>query len=77
LLDFEVDADRMRNEVIRMLSGPGRNRDIPARSLTATASVGKPIFELDPAIRQRLAWVLPFAAVAFPLGVLVGWLIWG
>jgi ATP-dependent Clp protease ATP-binding subunit ClpA len=39
LLDFDADAEKIRNEIIRMLSGPGRRREqpkplAPARELT-------------------------------------------
>ena len=77
LLEFDADAEKIRNEVISMLSGPGRNRDDPARHRATTASASKPIFEFESAIKLRLALVLVFAAIAFPLGLLVGWLIWG
>jgi ATP-dependent Clp protease ATP-binding subunit ClpC len=77
LLDAGADAEKIRSEVIRMLSGPGRRRDAPARDRTAVASVSKPIFERGYVSPKGFRYVLAFAAIAFPLGLLVGWLIWG
>jgi ATP-dependent Clp protease ATP-binding subunit ClpC len=68
LLDFGADAETIRNEIIRMLSGPGR---------TAVASVSSPIYDRGYVSRSRAMLLLAFALLAFPLGLLVGWLIWG
>jgi len=77
LLDFDADAEKIRNEIIRMLSGPGRRqagagqRPAEASGKTAVIYARKPIVQL----------LLPLVVVAigfgFPLGLLVGWLIWG
>jgi ATP-dependent Clp protease ATP-binding subunit ClpC len=64
LLDFDLDADKIRTEVIRILSGPGVGA--ASRPQLATASREWPLI---------VAVVL--TAASFPLGLLVGWLIWG
>ena len=77
LLDAGADAEKIRNETIRMLSGPGRRADNPARDRTVKVSAGKPIYERGYVSSGRFTAVLAFVAIAFPLGLLVGWLIWG
>src|SRR6202007_2643002 len=65
LLDFDADAEKIRNEIIRMLSGPGHRKQGPAeggqkskssklldqfgRNLTRQASEGK----LDPVVGRQ------------------------
>jgi ATP-dependent Clp protease ATP-binding subunit ClpA len=133
LLDFDADAETIRNEVLGMLSGPGtpplaqdsiepvrpispevvqeieklrgekeasidagdferaakfgaRERKlmrdagievIEARSEGLRAGVGQ--YSAGKVVETRLSLVLGavFAAIAFPLGLLIGWLIWG
>src|ERR1700704_3828415 len=41
LLDFDADSEKIRNEVIRMLSGPGGRRQGQGASAAAAASEGK------------------------------------
>ena len=78
LLDFGADAGKIRNEIIRMLSGPGWGTDPPPHlDSPVVASASSRIYEHGYTSRTRLRLVVSFAAVAFPLGVLVGWLIWG
>jgi len=77
LLDAGADVEKIRNETIRMLSGPGRRRDNPARDRTAVASASKPIYVGGYVSPMRFMVAIAFAAIAFPLGLLVGWLIWG
>ena len=77
LLDAGADAEKIRNEVVRMLSGAGRRRDAPARGRTAGAPASKPIYERGYVSSTRFTVVLALAASAFPLGLLLGWLIWG
>ena len=78
LLDFDVDPEKVRREIIRMLSGPGRSQ---AELISAVVEPGQPRGDYPTdAPRERIAlpllagWLL-FAA-AFGLGVLAGWLIW-
>jgi ATP-dependent Clp protease ATP-binding subunit ClpC len=69
LLDFNVDAEKVRNEVIRMLGGP--------------SAVGPPVAIHRLQRRPRVWAVEPLLAgfamfgVAAGVGLLVGWLIWG
>jgi ATP-dependent Clp protease ATP-binding subunit ClpC len=88
LLDFGTDAEEIRNEVIRVLSGSGRSgaeRASAERNPQLAAEI-----ELDPARpRHRGTYAPAFAtstpfvlgwllfAVALGIGVLIGWLIWG
>ena len=67
LLDFGVDAEKVRNEVIALLGGQ-RGSHISARGLP------------QPHRRRRLpeyvvGWVL--GAVTLGAGILIGWAIWG
>ena len=87
LLERGAGPDAIRNEVIRMLSGPGRtavaggveehaSRQGPfttgATAFTHAARVARPLHETT----GRLLTVV-LAVLAFPAGILVGWLIWG
>jgi ATP-dependent Clp protease ATP-binding subunit ClpC len=73
LLDFGADADTIRNEVIRMMSGQGRHvsRAEPVVPGSRFAGVS------EPSHRAPLVMGLVISASSFPLGLLVGWLIWG
>jgi ATP-dependent Clp protease ATP-binding subunit ClpC len=66
LLDFDADADKIRNEIIRMLSGPGR---VGVRTFARRSRRPSPYGAL------LLGWAL-FAA-ALGIGILIGWAIWG
>jgi ATP-dependent Clp protease ATP-binding subunit ClpA len=41
LLDFDADAEKIRNEIIRMLSGPGRRSQVPERAEASSNVVGR------------------------------------
>jgi ATP-dependent Clp protease ATP-binding subunit ClpC len=73
LLDVGADANTIRNEVIRMMSGPGHRvsgaEPVMPGSLFAPAP--------EPSHRAPLVLGLLISATSFPLGLLVGWLIWG
>ena len=83
LRDLDVDADKIRNGVAEALAG----QPLPeARS--RPAQVSKPIGpELTgklerlvrgiESLRRRVVLVSGLAALAFPAGLFVGWLIWG
>ena len=73
LLDFGADADTIRNEVIRMMSGPGRHVSLAEPVMPGSRFPPVP----EPSHRAPLVLGLLFSATAFPLGLLVGWLIWG
>jgi ATP-dependent Clp protease ATP-binding subunit ClpC len=77
LRDFGADAERIRTRVLEMLSGgeyrveqtvsPPTPLPAPARA-TAVARAPR---------QWPLVVALALSAAAFPLGLLVGWLIWG
>jgi ATP-dependent Clp protease ATP-binding subunit ClpC len=87
LLDFDAHAEKIRNEIIRLLS-----RGAPAESVgepvvsgaeTWLAPMRLPLPELDAkllglfiASQRRVLVVAALALVSFPAGLLVGWLIW-
>ena len=73
LLVFGVGADSIRNEVIRMMSGPGRHVSRAEPVLPGSRFAAEP----EPSQRAPLVLGLVISATAFPLGLLVGWLIWG
>jgi ATP-dependent Clp protease ATP-binding subunit ClpC len=66
LLDFGVDAETVRNELIAMLSGPGRR---PVRAVPQRRQRRFPYRVLV------VGWALFGAALA--IGILIGWAIWG
>jgi hypothetical protein len=89
LLDLGADPDTVRNEVIRMLSGP-RATPMPSEPGAAVPDRPRELSEwphkgtrAPRAPRARAADLfgalpaLTLAAAGFPLGLLVGWLIWG
>ena len=75
LLDFGADAEKIRNEVIGLLSSerpaatPGTT---PMPGPASTYPVGRVVPPLSPLF---LGWLL--FGVALAIGVFVGWLIWG
>ncbi len=78
LLDFDADPEKVRHEIIRMLSGPGRSQ---TELISDVVEPGYPRGDYPTDTpRERIAlpllvgWLL--FAVAFGLGVLAGWLIW-
>jgi ATP-dependent Clp protease ATP-binding subunit ClpC len=73
LLGFGADAETIRNEVIRMMSGPGRHVSPAEPVMPGSRFAGVP----EPSQRAPLVLGLVISATAFPLGLLVGWLIWG
>jgi ATP-dependent Clp protease ATP-binding subunit ClpA len=99
LLDFDADPQKVRNEVIRMLSGadapslpaepappvpehPVELREWPRSGVERSRGFGTTVASAPTRLQlwalalQRWAAAV-VAAVGFPLGLLVGWLIWG
>jgi ATP-dependent Clp protease ATP-binding subunit ClpC len=73
LLDFDADADKVRNEIIRALSG-GRMAGLvsmPMGTTTFTPARGR---RLPPVALLVTGWLL--FALALGAGVLIGWAIW-
>jgi ATP-dependent Clp protease ATP-binding subunit ClpC len=78
LLDFDADAETIRREVIRMLSGPGRPPTIwPGGVEPGARSFGRPTGLASERLPLSLLVGWALFAVAFGLGLLAGWLIWG
>jgi ATP-dependent Clp protease ATP-binding subunit ClpC len=85
LLDFDVDAEKVRNEVIRLLSGPGPvGGPLPRGERMFTVPAAPP-FHGSPELGREsppgktrffaLGWLL--FGVSLGIGVLIGWAIWG
>jgi ATP-dependent Clp protease ATP-binding subunit ClpC len=78
LLDFDADAETIRNEIIRMLPGSGEAglvHGAPVQRLasrTGWTSYG-PWAERTPSL--LLGWAL--GTFTLGIGILVGWVIWG
>jgi ATP-dependent Clp protease ATP-binding subunit ClpC len=73
LRDFDADAEKIREAVLGVLSGSGRQRE-----QIGVARLGR--LPERPRVEERLRGPL-YAAIAcagaaFPLGLLVGWLVW-
>ena len=64
LLDFDADAEKIRNKTLGVLGSSGRSE----------YSV---VQEMSPQRNLPLVAAIGLAAASFPLGLLVGWLIWG
>jgi ATP-dependent Clp protease ATP-binding subunit ClpC len=83
LSDFDADAEKVRNEVMRMLSRPGgRGPGGEHGFRVTTGRVGRMprrVTEDDPSDDRRWFLLLGFAlfGVASSIGLFVGWLIWG
>jgi ATP-dependent Clp protease ATP-binding subunit ClpC len=82
LAAFDVDAEIIRNEVIRTLSGPGRPQSevaAEARSRPHPREGHRRALGYAPgrmeAVPLVLGWLL--FGVALGLGVVIGWAIWG
>jgi ATP-dependent Clp protease ATP-binding subunit ClpC len=78
LLDFGADAERIRNEVIGMMSGAG------GRGASAVRPVAESIESVQETFAQPARAVPPVhwtgiaaGALSLGAGLLVGWLIWG
>ena len=92
LLDFDADAEKIRNEIIRMLSGPGRRpqtgpHEVEQRLSPQISRAGGGFLlsrRRDARtthgewLPERGRWRASLVAgfVLFAAGVLVGWLIW-
>jgi ATP-dependent Clp protease ATP-binding subunit ClpC len=82
LRGLDADAEKIRNAVLEARAGqpPPKARHRPRR---AKGVVEELTAELRPlaagieSLRRRVVLASALAAVAFPAGLLVGWLIWG
>jgi len=84
LLDLGADAETIRNQIVAMLSGSGRERReadrllqggrLPARAPVPFAGRRRQV-RPSPYQALLLGWALFGAAMG--VGILIGWLIWG
>ena len=80
LLEFDADAEKIRNEVIRVLSGPNRRESAVMRHPVPAASMHSATvrFEKGRSVAVWAQWPSMLAGAALlGLGILVGRLIWG
>jgi ATP-dependent Clp protease ATP-binding subunit ClpC len=82
LLDFDADAEKIRNEIMRVLSGPGGPGVVLAGEATETVqhrAVRGGWTSYGPLARRTPSLVLGWALGTFSLGVgiFIGWAIWG
>jgi ATP-dependent Clp protease ATP-binding subunit ClpC len=82
LLDFDADAEKIRNEIMRVLSGPGGPGVVLAGEATETVqhrAVRGGWTSYGLLARRTPSLVLGWALGIFSLGVgiLIGWAIWG
>ena len=81
LLDLDADAEKLRNEVVRSLAGQPSKRGGPRKRSRRTAE--EAALDLGPletridALRRPIVLGFMLTALAFPVGLFVGWLLWG
>ena len=78
LLDFDADAEKIRDETIRMLSGPGgpgvgHAEAVQHRVVRSGWSSYGPLARRTPSL--LLGWAL--GTFSLGVGILIGWAIWG
>ena len=78
LLDFDADAETIRNEIMRVLSGPGgpglvHTETVQHRAVRGGWTSYGPLAERTPSL--VLGWAL--GTFSLGIGILVGWVIWG
>jgi ATP-dependent Clp protease ATP-binding subunit ClpC len=78
LLDFDADAETIRNEIMRVLSGPGgpglvHTETVQHRAVRSGWTPYGPLARRTPSL--LLGWAL--GTFSLGIGILVGWVIWG
>ena len=78
LVDFDADAETIRNEIMRVLSGPGGPGLVHTETAQHRAVRGGwtsygPLAERTPSL--VLGWAL--GTFSLGIGILIGWVIWG
>jgi ATP-dependent Clp protease ATP-binding subunit ClpC len=78
LLDFDADAEKIRNEIMSVLSGPGgpglvHTKTVEHRAVGGGWTSYGPLAERTPSL--VLGWAL--GTFSLGIGILVGWVIWG
>jgi ATP-dependent Clp protease ATP-binding subunit ClpA len=86
LLTFGADSETIRNDVIAMLSGPGRTADsvqrreiepdVPFRPMPSSA-VARAVATRPPISLGSLVLAACVGAALLGIGLLLGWAIWG
>jgi ATP-dependent Clp protease ATP-binding subunit ClpC len=79
LLDFDADAEKVRNEIMRTLSGPGGPGLVQSGETVQHRPVPSGWTSYGPLARRMPSMLLGWALGTFSLGVgiLIGWAIWG
>ena len=73
-LDFDADAEKIRNEILRVLSGPGSRQESAERQRPALPAISS----RRPGVRRWAEWQsLIVGAALLGLGILIGYSIWG
>jgi ATP-dependent Clp protease ATP-binding subunit ClpC len=78
LFDFDADAEKIRNEIVRMLSGRGRRQagaDRPQAEMRPKASQPRIDVRVVPAARHPALTAWPLLVVGVGIGILIGWAI--
>jgi ATP-dependent Clp protease ATP-binding subunit ClpC len=78
LLDFDADAETIRNEIMRTLSGPGGPGLVHGETVQRRVGRGGwtsygPLAQRTPSV--LLGWAL--GTFSLGVGILIGWAIWG
>ena len=78
LLDFDADAEKIRNEIMRVLSGPGEpglmhTETVQHRAVRRGWTSYGPLAERAPSL--LLGWAL--GTFSLGVGIFIGWVIWG
>jgi ATP-dependent Clp protease ATP-binding subunit ClpC len=78
LLDFDADAEKIRNEIMRVLSGPGgpglmHTETVQHRAGRIGWTSYGPLAQRAPSL--ALGWAL--GTFSLGVGILIGWAIWG
>jgi ATP-dependent Clp protease ATP-binding subunit ClpC len=78
LLDFDADAEKIRNEIMSVLSGPGapglvHTETVQHRAVRSGWTSYGPLAERTPSL--VLGWAL--GTFSLGVGILIGWAIWG
>jgi ATP-dependent Clp protease ATP-binding subunit ClpC len=78
LLDFDADAEKIRKEIMSVLSGPGgpglvHTETVEHRVVRGGWTSYGPLAERNPSL--VLGWAL--GTFSLGIGILVGWVIWG
>jgi ATP-dependent Clp protease ATP-binding subunit ClpC len=77
LVDFDADARTIRSEILHVFGGAAGGEPEPDLSTVVSPDVMTFSEPLGASRSLHLVLAIVLAAVGFPLGLLIGWLIWG